>query len=143
MQVGEVKRREEGTGLGLAISQRILKLMESELKVESIKGKGSLFSFDLTLPEVKEGNNTPSIFCPYVPATVNEEEIILPSSLKPKELQEFYNLALSGRIGQIADKAEQLAKRESNSSPFANKLVQLAAEFDVEKIQRFLENYLN
>jgi PAS domain S-box-containing protein len=38
-------RTMEGTGLGLAISQKIVKLMEGELKVESIQGKGSRFWF--------------------------------------------------------------------------------------------------
>lgn len=36
-----------GTGLGLTISQKLLKMHESELKVESEEGKGSKFSFDL------------------------------------------------------------------------------------------------
>ncbi len=36
-----------GTGLGLNISQKLLKMHESELKVESEEGKGSIFSFEL------------------------------------------------------------------------------------------------
>lgn len=39
-----------GTGLGLAISSKQLKVMGSELKVESELGKGSRFYFVLTLP---------------------------------------------------------------------------------------------
>ena len=37
----------EGTGLGMNITRRLLSLMDSELKVESIYGKGSTFSFVL------------------------------------------------------------------------------------------------
>ena len=37
----------EGTGLGLCITASLLRLMGSELKVESEYGKGSVFSFDL------------------------------------------------------------------------------------------------
>jgi signal transduction histidine kinase len=54
-QVGDLKRQREGTGLGLAISQQIVRLMGSNLQVESQLGKGSLFWFDMELPEKKHG----------------------------------------------------------------------------------------
>ena len=37
----------EGTGLGIPITMKMLELMDSELKVESVYEKGSVFSFDL------------------------------------------------------------------------------------------------
>ncbi|MBO4416017.1 MAG: response regulator [Lachnospiraceae bacterium] len=37
----------EGTGLGLSITQSLLTMMGSTLKVESVYGKGSVFSFEL------------------------------------------------------------------------------------------------
>jgi len=40
-------RDEEGTGLGMNIVQQFLKLMGSELRIESEYGKGSVFSFDI------------------------------------------------------------------------------------------------
>ena len=43
-----VKNRNiEGTGLGMSITTKLLKLMDSELKVESIYGEGSRFYFEL------------------------------------------------------------------------------------------------
>ncbi len=51
-QVGELRRETEGTGLGLTISRQLVQLMGGELKVKSILGKGSIFWFDLDLPEV-------------------------------------------------------------------------------------------
>lgn len=38
----------EGTGLGMSITQRLLKMMDSELKVDSIYGEGSDFFYDIT-----------------------------------------------------------------------------------------------
>ena len=49
-QQGAAGLRQGGTGLGLAISQRQLKLMDSQLQVESAVGKGSRFSFAVVLP---------------------------------------------------------------------------------------------
>ena len=40
-------RNVEGTGLGMSITQQILRLMGSKLEVDSIYGKGSVFSFEL------------------------------------------------------------------------------------------------
>ncbi len=43
-------RRYGGTGLGLSICRKLLALMGSKLEVQSTYGKGTIFSFALTLP---------------------------------------------------------------------------------------------
>ncbi|NEO35451.1 MAG: response regulator [Moorea sp. SIOASIH] len=53
-QVGNPLSRAEGTGLGLAITQKLLEMMGSTLEVQSQLGVGSLFWFDLKLPEATE-----------------------------------------------------------------------------------------
>lgn len=49
-----ITRKFGGTGLGLTISARLLKLMDSRIKVVSSAGSGSTFSFTVTLAVQKE-----------------------------------------------------------------------------------------
>jgi len=62
-------RKYGGTGLGLSISKKLLELMDSRLRVESEPGRGSSFSFSLSLE------------CPAQPKTAPPVPAYLPSVL--------------------------------------------------------------
>lgn len=52
-QVHHSSQMPEGTGLGLTISQKLVTLMGGTLQAKSVFGQGSIFWFDLLLPETQ------------------------------------------------------------------------------------------
>jgi PAS domain S-box-containing protein len=52
-QVHDSQHITEGTGLGLPISRELVRIMGSELHVRSVVGQGTIFWFDLEVPEVE------------------------------------------------------------------------------------------
>jgi signal transduction histidine kinase/CheY-like chemotaxis protein len=49
-QVADARQQRGGTGLGLVITQKLVTLMGGEIRVTSVPGKGSAFTFSLELP---------------------------------------------------------------------------------------------
>jgi signal transduction histidine kinase/DNA-binding response OmpR family regulator len=61
-QVGDIKKQSQGTGLGLTISQKIVAMMAASLEVQSQLDKGSIFWFDVELPEARDWAEKSQVF---------------------------------------------------------------------------------
>jgi CheY-like chemotaxis protein len=59
------------------------------------------------------------------------------------EMETLYQLAMSGNMRNIRKHADYLQTLDERYRPFAEKLRQLAAEFQSEAIVNFVEKYLN
>jgi len=82
-QISEgVTRRYEGTGLGLTIAQKMVKLLNGTLEVESTEDAGSTFSILLPLP-----------FAPIVPEKI-EESVQLATESKSSEAAKVPHLLI-------------------------------------------------
>ena len=56
-QIGDQSKQVEGTGLGLPISKQLVEMMGGPLQIESFVGIGSIFWFEIPLPEVQGAVN--------------------------------------------------------------------------------------
>ncbi len=78
----EKNRGIEGTGLGLAITYRLVHLMEGEIKVESVYGKGSAFTVELS--QVVHRHTPIGDFSPLTEGTSAQGQDYAPSFTAPE-----------------------------------------------------------
>ena len=155
-QVGNKDRQSGGTGLGLNITQKLVEKMGGDLKVTSELDVGSKFWFEIAFPcswkldesvsitkssVVTRKLGLTSLKDPLVEELESSKQSVIP--LPQNELIILQELALLGSMQKIKERARHLEKLDSKYSPLASRLIELAENFQDEKITDLVEFYLN
>ena len=142
----------EGAGLGLALSQRLLQMMGSELHVQSTVGQGSVFWFEVVLPESdaagiadvlarqKSSGASQKSAAPGLDQPPKVEQPLIPPP--PEKIVQLYDFAIIGDITELRKRIEALAEGAPPYMPFLARMRELIKALRILAIQDLLKQYL-
>jgi PAS domain S-box-containing protein len=145
-QLSEQRIFVNGPGLGLSISQRLLRMMGSDLSVESREHEGSRFWFDLELPHATHSwdalINVASIEDEVFSEEVGQSEDTVDVVLPPEDvLARLEQLTAIGDVSEMRQELDTLAEQEPIFVPFINTLRPLVEAMEILKMQQLLQRY--
>ncbi len=138
--IGDTHKIDGGAGLGLAVSRRLIRLMGSNLHVQSTPGKGSTFWFELELPEAAGIIEEKEEYDALDIQSETKNGPIIPPPVE--EVSQLYKLAKMGDIFEIRARIEEIDKLDPKYALFAANIRLLVEDLDILKIQCFLKQYL-
>jgi hypothetical protein len=144
-------RKAQGTGLGLSICRNLVELMGGSLQIESKIDQGSLFWFQLLLPEIQIGvmdkrlelaEADPAVtWGPRGGSALSRDDKGRPLAPASAELASLIELARLGDIANLRREAEALKAQNGQLAPFVTELERLVKTFQLDIIQNWLKSY--
>lgn len=162
-QAGDTEQRSAGVGLGLSISQQLVRLMGSEIHVESEHGRGSRFWFDLAVQvpgdsacAARGADGTASADIDAVahePAPRARTPLLsvarefgtgAPLAVPLQEDMEIlHRLALRGQMRDVMRHANALLESDERYRAFVLRVLGLAENFESRALLAFIEQHWN
>ncbi|MBN2724860.1 MAG: response regulator [Deltaproteobacteria bacterium] len=93
-------RRYGGTGLGLSLSNAIIQAMGGELRVESIPGEGSTFSFEVDFEYLEEVSNVDSL--PLIPEITRGPTLVFEKNGNMEKIIQGYLKVIGGMVKVVS-----------------------------------------
>lgn len=132
----QIQSTSGSTGLGLFIAQRILVAMNSSLRVASVPGQGSNFSFTLSVRALHASEADWTVSRPsrvVLREQTLQSVLVCETRVDGLALDELANLALHGRLTDIGHWIE-LHAGDATEDVFATQLKDLLERFDFQGI---------
>ncbi|MCK9216661.1 MAG: PAS domain S-box protein [Firmicutes bacterium] len=111
-----ITRKYGGTGLGLAISKHLVEMMGGCIKVESEKGKGSTFSFTVTLNHTKEKSHDTIITAEDSSAVETPLRILIAEDDMINQIVIKRMLLEAGHTVEVANNGEEVLELVAKST---------------------------
>jgi signal transduction histidine kinase/CheY-like chemotaxis protein len=112
----EINRKYGGTGLGLTIVKKLIKILGGKIKLESVLGKGTTFSFELQFKVAEETLATEEKAKTNDDYKLKNKKILLVEDNKINQMITKKMLTNKGIICEIIDNGEEAIERMKNNT---------------------------